>query len=460
MGQIPESRLAPNELLAHGQKLLSRRGTGHPLFLAVHLNRSDQLGALAREPASTRVLETVASRIVVHLKPTDRYALAAHDEIWVIIDGIGTQDESLALAERFRDALSTPIQIETEHDTLTARVDPLIGAAWNPDPAVGIGSLLQSAWDARGAAAQTPKRVLITKLGNQESVTRQTDLYQAVRRNLFGNELEVHFQPQINLNTTHCVAAEALIRWPRDQQIQVGASQIVTICESQGLMGQLTQFVVNAALRHHLRWKARGLDIKVSINLSARSIHDTAFPAQVASSCSAWGVSPSKLVFELTEGAIVDHEQSALECLRGLNSLGCEISLDDFGTGFASVGFLRRFPVHELKIDRTFIQNLRRERSDQQIVRALIELAHAFDIRVLAEGVEDIQTEIMLRDAGCELAHGFLYSRAMPPDQFVQWVNDNASQRSSTTIERDGVMTALNGASVAVGSMSRTSTSS
>lgn len=424
MNQAANNRLTPNELLAYGQQRLTHRDGASPMLLAVRLNRSDHLGALSGSPQAALVLEQVASRVAAHLQADDRYALASHDEAWILLTCIANMSEGVAAVERLRAELLRPIEADALDcaDAATAQLAPVFGGAWTHDASVGIGALLQSAWDARAQAATLDENVSIRELGVDDAAARQAELNIAVRRALLANELEVHFQPQLDLGTGLCVAAEALIRWPRDHALQVSASQIVSVCNATGMMGQLTQFVVNSALRHQLHWRARGLDIKVGINLSASSIRDAAFAKQVAASCAAWKVPPQSLLFELTEDAIVSQEHSTIKCIHALLDLGCELTIDDFGTGYSSVADLRRFPVHELKIDRSFVQNLHRDSNDLQVVKALIDLAHACQLRALAEGVEDVETEQILREMGCDRTQGFLYSRAMPAEQFANWV--------------------------------------
>ncbi|MBF1263184.1 MAG: EAL domain-containing protein, partial [Lautropia mirabilis] len=146
-----------------------------------------------------------------------------------------------------------------------------------------------------------------------------------------------------------------------------------------------------------------------------------------------------RLLFELTEDSIVRNERATIECMHALRNIGCELSIDDFGTGYSSFAYLRQFPVHELKLDRVFIQNLVNDRGDQQIVKALIDLAHAFDLRALAEGVDDPAAVHMLREFGCDRVQGFLYARALPADELIPWIQRFNQGEAMATMQRDGV---------------------
>jgi len=160
---------------------------------------------------------------------------------------------------------------------------------------------------------------------------------------------------------------------------------------------------------------------------------------QVAQACETWSLSPTRLLFELTEDSIVRNERATIECMHALRNIGCELSIDDFGTGYSSFAYLRQFPVHELKLDRVFIQNLVNDRGDQQIVKALIDLAHAFDLRALAEGVDDPAAVHMLREFGCDRVQGFLYARALPAEELIPWIQRFNQGEAMATMQRDGV---------------------
>ncbi|MDO4231185.1 MAG: EAL domain-containing protein, partial [Lautropia sp.] len=341
-----------------------------------------------------------------------------------------------------------PIHLPLQNSqTLTAQLQPVIGAAWSKSSAVSIGGLLQGAWDSRQMAADSEDRLHVQCIGADDNAARMAEIETALRRHLFSNELEVHFQPQIDLATNQCHAAEALIRWPQHHPLQVSPAMIASICDDRGMIGQLTQFVINTVLRQQMMWQAQGFDISIGINLSAKTANDPGFAAQVAQACETWSLSPDRLLFELTEDSIVRNERATIECMHALRNIGCELSIDDFGTGYSSFAYLRQFPVHELKLDRVFIQNLVSDHGDQQIVKALIDLAHAFNLRALAEGVDDPGAVHLLREFGCDRVQGFLYSRALPADQLMDWVQRFNRGEAMATMSSDGVTSTESGMS-------------
>ena len=234
-------RLTPNELLAYGQQLLGRKAASHPLLLTIGLNRSDHLQALARDPHSNLVLGEVINRIGKRLRAEDRVATAAFDEIWILIANVPNEAVATTVATAFREALYVPIHIPLQNaQTLTAQLQPVIGGAWSQSHAVSIGGLLQGAWDSRQMATESEQRLHVQRIGVDDNAARMAEIETALRRHLFSNELEVHFQPQIDLATNQCHAAEALIRWPRNHPLQVSPAMIASICDDRGMIGQLT----------------------------------------------------------------------------------------------------------------------------------------------------------------------------------------------------------------------------
>lgn len=197
------------------------------------------------------------------------------------------------------------------------------------------------------------------------------------------------------------------------------------------MMSQLTQFVLNTSLRHQMFWKTNDVDVAVAINISAQSLADPTFPTQVAQALSTWGADARKLTLELTESSIVQNERTALEFMNQLAELGCHLAIDDFGTGYSSFAYLRQFPLNELKIDQSFVKNIVTEHGDQRIVNALIDLAHTFGMRALAEGIETEEAKTILHDLGCDMAQGYLYAKAMSANKFVSWFREQAKANAA-----------------------------
>ncbi len=424
--EAPSARITPRELLDHAGRLLSGANPRRTVFLVVQLNRSDRLRALAQDPVSRPVMLEVIRRVKSILRPLDRYTLASHDELWLLLVDLPSEALGELAARTLRESLSRPIHLPHENGTeTTVQLRPSVGAAWTERrQAVDPMILLSTASEACQRARTRDDHVLIEKLESEQLAVDRNELEQALRKALHANELEVYFQPQVDLGRGRCVAVEALIRWTRPDGTMVSPALIAALCEERGMMGQLTQFVLNTSLRHLMVWKAQGIDVRVGINVSAISLSDHTFPALVSQALSTWGADPSKLTLELTESAIVENEGAALEFMNQLRAQGCHLAIDDFGTGYSSFAYLRQFPLNELKIDQMFVKNMIRERGDRRIVSALVDLAHTFEMRALAEGVEDAATAATLRQLGCDVAQGYFYSQAMPATKFIAWYRD------------------------------------
>jgi diguanylate cyclase len=434
-------RLPARGLLDRLGEVLRSDAAARSVLMVISLNRSDRLLALAQQPASRRVMVDVIQRIQSILRPLDRYTMVSHDELWLLLADLPSAALAELAARTLQQSLSRPIHVpQPDGRESIVQLRPAIGGAWlararHADPMV----LLNAAADACSQARRSDERVHITRLESDDDVIDRNELERDLRDALMSNELEVYFQPQIDLTIGHCVAVEALIRWNDRKRGMVSPQLIATLCEERGMMGQLTQFVLNTSLRHLMFWKSQDIDVSVAINISAMSLADQTFPTQVSQALSTWGADPQRLTLELTESSIVQNERTALEFMNQLSALGCQLSIDDFGTGYSSFAYLRQFPLNELKIDQMFVRNILTERGDQRIVHALVDLAHTFEMRALAEGVESGEAADILTKLGCDLAQGYYFAEALPANRFVNWyreLEDKVSGESSLASAR------------------------
>ena len=415
-------RVTVSELMHHvSQAHLSRPEQTH-VFLLLQLHRSDRLQALAQSDASRLVHTEVSRRFKRVLRAGDFYSFVSTDEVWVMLTNLPSEGLAKMAARTLRDHLSRPIQVETDlQQTLLVQLRPLVGGAWvDPGNFVDSLSLVTAAYDSLTKARGHDEHVVVQKAENSSSALERNALERDLRSAIHGNELEVYFQPQISTHDGRCISAEALIRWQREGQF-VSPALIASICEERGLMGHLTQFVLNGALRQLLYWKTKKLDIRMSINLSAVTMTDEVFPDVVGQALATWGVPGERLTLELTESSIVQNEASAIDFMKKLKKYGCRLAIDDFGTGYSSFAYLRKFPLDELKIDQSFVRNCSSDPADLRIVKTLVDLAHGFGLTALAEGVEDAQTLATVKEAGCDEVQGYYYSKAMPSKEFLQW---------------------------------------
>ncbi len=237
------------------------------------------------------------------------------------------------------------------------------------------------------------------------------------------------YQPKVSLAGGQEHHVEALVRWNHPIRGVVPPIDFIPFAEQTGYIRAITQWVLAHAIEQCATWRAEGLPINVSINLSARDVMDDTLPDRVVALLQVYGCAAKWIVLELTESAILDDPGHAVENLRRLSALGCRLSIDDYGTGYSSLAYLRRLPLDELKIDKSFVMEMVRDASDHVIVRSTIDLAHNMGLAVVAEGVEDEATLERLRALGCDMVQGYFMSRPLAADLVVSWMNDHVSRR-------------------------------
>jgi EAL domain-containing protein (putative c-di-GMP-specific phosphodiesterase class I) len=416
-------RMRVETLERHAAALAARDGM-RPALLAVGLARDDRMRALARREDTFAVLASLLDRVEQALRPDDRYAVVAVDELWVAIAEAPSEAIVRLASTALRDAIDGHYDGRLDDGTpQRVGVQVTIGAAWADRPISSAETLSNAAGRALVDARGAEDRIVVVRASSDQRVVR-TQLAARIRAALEANEIEMWYQPQVRLADRSCPSLEALVRWPQPPgAAPVNPATLVSICEETGMIGELTRLNLNAVLRTQMIWSQQGLEPMVAINLSALTLSDASFPTQVAQACDTWGVPPHRLMFELTEGSIARNERHTLDFMHRLRDLGCELSIDDFGTGYSSFAYLRHFPVHELKIDRAFVRNLATDEADRRITKVLVEMAHMFGLRALAEGAEDAETVRVLEALGCDFVQGWYFAKAMPGGEVPGWIS-------------------------------------
>jgi EAL domain-containing protein (putative c-di-GMP-specific phosphodiesterase class I) len=262
--------------------------------------------------------------------------------------------------------------------------------------------------------------------GRVERLALIADLRIALRQ--APQQLAVYFQPKLDLRSGKIVSAEALVRWNHPQLGVLSPDRFVPLAENSGLMDQFTPLVLDAALRECRRWWQQGSRVTVAVNLSARNVCDPRLPAIIAAALAKAGLPPSCLILEITESSIVADPAEALQVLDQIAGTGVTISLDDFGTGYSSLSYLQRLPAQEVKIDKSFVLGLTsaNPQSSRALIASITGLADHFDLRVVAEGVEDKDVMEELRGLGCDVAQGFYIGKPAPAPDSGLWLHDQA----------------------------------
>jgi diguanylate cyclase (GGDEF)-like protein len=366
--------------------------------------------------AGDELLGEVARRLRAAAPPAALVARLGSDEFVVTLRTPGTE-EAVNLAGELRRAMQDPMEI----GSLTLDVDCAVGIAVHPDHGSEPAILLQRADVATHVAKSVASAVQLFNVGLESRSTRRLGLAGDLRRALDHDELEVYFQPKVSLRTRQLVGVECLARWEHSAHGSVSPEDFVAVAEHTGQLGRLTEVVLREGLGRCRAWALAGRPLNVSVNLSPRTLTDPDFPDRVQQLLEEYGVSPDRLTLEMTEGGVVGETGRPLPSMHRLYDLGVRLAVDDFGTGYSSLSYLRRLPVHEVKIDRAFVQGMATDPGDLAIVRAVVDLSRHFGLTVVAEGVESELTLSLLEEIGCDIGQGFLFSRPLSYDRLEAW---------------------------------------
>tara|TARA_R110002110_G_scaffold405241_1_gene624271 strand:- start:108354 stop:109541 length:1188 start_codon:yes stop_codon:yes gene_type:complete len=259
-------------------------------------------------------------------------------------------------------------------------------------------------------------------LGEQkDSDVTDHQLEQRFAQALQDNEFELYFQPKVNLRSGHVGSAEALLRWLPENSDPVSPEVVVGLADDAGKAYELTKWVVHSALRQAKPW-CQGPDGGIALNLQASLVSNPDLPVLIKDALVIWGVEAERLTIEITESAIIEDKESGFNNLLKLKEMGINLSIDDFGTGYSSLSYFKHIPAAELKIDRSFVAKMLEDPQDLELVKIMITIAHQFSLKVVAEGVEDLETLRALMILDCDYAQGYYFSRPLPRQEFEAWV--------------------------------------
>jgi diguanylate cyclase (GGDEF)-like protein len=371
---------------------------------------------------SVRPYTIAAEHLRNALREEDMLARLSNKEFGFILPGIASEGHAILAANKFLRTLENQLNL----GEVATHIRPRVGIALFPDHAQSAESLLQFATVARLEAETNDNGYAIYSAEFDKTAMQIRSLEAGLKNALRENELMLYFQPQCDATSGAVIGAEALLRWKRNNNEWVPPNLLVEVAEQTGLISQLTMWVINSALRIRAGFAKDGVDVIVSVNLSAANLLENELPAFVEQALQTWGVPPSSLMLEITEGAMITDAKTSLEILHRLKDIGVHLSIDDFGTGYSSMSYLKQMPLNELKIDQTFVRKLTTIVDDQRIVRSMIDLAHNFELQVVAEGVEDKQTMDMLQTMGCDVIQGYYLAKPMPEADFVKWCQERA----------------------------------
>lgn len=398
--------------------LKNRRQTLNPLaVMVIHISVS-HITADATAYAQTEMLfAQAADRLKAVIQETDVVGRLSRDEFLIIFPKISSPDLALLAASKITKTLEDPFNVNNRF----ALAKPSLGISLFPDHGKEAETLLHHAEVAQDIARAAKQRYAIYNEDFHRENRLRRSLEKMLHMALEEDQLEIYFQPQADLNTGKITGVEALLRWNVPESGSIPPLELISVAEESGLISLLTMWVFNTSLRHWAEFKKLGIEIDISINITPSNLLDPELIDFISQSLSTWGVPAGKLTIELTESTMIGDNQATINALNRLKSLGLALSIDDFGTGYSSLAYLKKMPLNELKIDKGFIKNMLFSNEDERIVRSIIDLARNFDLRIVAEGVENLSTLEFTRKLGCDAVQGYLISKPLPFNDFADW---------------------------------------
>ena len=413
---------------------------GVALFL-LDLDRFKEINDTLGHQVGDALLQLVGERLAGVVRPEDTVARLGGDEFAILVTDVRHIQQSEDVAERVRAALAEPFR----HDGMSFEIEASIGVALHPDHGHDFETLLQRADVAMYVAKERSTGIEIYSSEIDRHSTIRLGMVAELRGALENGELELHYQPKADLRTGDVVGVEALLRWRHPERGMVPPDEFIPLAEQTGLMRVITQFVIDAALRQLAQWWGDGLRVQAAVNVCARDLYDRDFADYLRQRLAEHNVPPRALMVEVTEGVLMADPGRAATTLLSLADVGVGVSLDDFGTGYSSLVHLKRLPVSEVKIDRSFVMRMDVHEDDAAIVRSIIDLASALGLRVVAEGVETQEAWDRLAVYGCDAAQGWYLSKALPAEQVTKWLHEFAHDARAGRSSANGVPPQVHG---------------
>jgi diguanylate cyclase (GGDEF)-like protein len=372
------------------------------------------------------LLKQIGPRLATALRESDSIARLGGDEFGVLLPQISDEDDAIAVAEKIRQALRDPIAI----NGITLDLAATVGIAVYPEHGDDVETLLQRADVAMYLAKEDHSGCQIYVAERDEYSPARLALVAELRRAIDQEELLLHYQPKAELQSGHVVGVEALVRWQHPERGLLFPDEFVPLAERTGLIKELTLCVLEAALCQLRAWQESGLLLSVSVNLSARDLLDSQLPETVEQLLRKYELPAERLELEITESVLLADPMRTRLVLNRLSAMGVELAIDDFGIGYSSLAYLKRLPVKQIKIDRSFVMNMERDENDAVIVRSTIDLGRNLGLMVVAEGVESETVWSDLAGLECDLAQGYYLSRPIPAQALTDWVRERAEGTS------------------------------
>ena len=404
--------------MAHAAIVSAQSRNQQLAMMLIDLDRFKEVNDTLGHAIGDKLLQKIARQLdhLLRGRGAQLYRLGG-DEFAVLMPNALDEHEILLLANSIHSNLRSPTQVEE----IALELGGSVGIAVFPRHGDNSHSLLRCADVAMYKAKSEASRTVIYNADQDAHSPRRLSMMGELGTAIRQNQLVLHYQPRIDIASKRCLGCEALVRWQHPRLGMVPPGEFIPLAEMSDLIQPLGLWVLENALQQIERWRANGLELVVSVNLSTRNLMDSAFPTHIEKLLKKYPVPPNLLEVEITESTLIGDPERALSVIHRIHSLGVRFAIDDFGTGYSSLGYLKRLPIDTLKIDRSFIRDMLSDEQDAVIVQSTLGLAHSFGLEVVAEGVEDGKTLEALQNLNCEQAQGFFISRPIPAGEFEAW---------------------------------------
>lgn len=411
------------------RRRLEDDGNASPFCLAIlHIAKLHELVDVYGSEVGDKLIQLVATRVQGVLKSSDIIARLDGSDFLLFFDGT-SGDNIDRFGRRVLDLLAEPFRVGSIEIKTGAR----LGFAVFPEHGQDYDGLIRRAYIALSRAQEQRSDLAVYRIGQDEVHLRQIRITNRLQQAIRHNGFQLLYQPQYDLAKNRFTQVEAVVRWEDDELGVVPPDEFIPLAEHSGDITGISEWVVYGVLKQLAQWQAANLDLAVSINLSARDILRRQFVQHLIDAVNHADVQKNRLIVEVTESAVVEDPNHAIANLHKLRDAGLRVAMDDFGTGYSSLSQLKALPIHELKIDKSFILELDKDESDQKIVRSTIEMAHSLGLRVIAEGVESISTLQLLEQCGCDMVQGYCLSRPLRGDELARWLEESEEKVAAPT---------------------------
>lgn len=397
----------------------------HVAVVVVDINHFKSINDVFGHDIGDRVLCHAAERTLTAVKQRDTVVRLGSDEFLLVLAGVG-KAKAQDVARRVLNDLAKPLKI----GELQFVIDAHVGIAAYPEDGDAAEALLRRADIAMATSKQAgnhplAERVAVYQSGWEEMRLRRLALVHELRDAIEHGGLHMRFQPKLSLTTPDYLGAEALVRWVHPRLGFIGPDEFIPLAESSGHIVELTRWVLEAVIRQMAAWAQQDLHVKMSINISALDLLESSLHAFIESTLQQYNVPVAMLCLELTESSVMHDVERSLDSLQRLRDMGLRLSVDDFGTGYSSLAQLKKLPIDELKIDKSFVLKLDQSEDDRVIVHSTIELGHNMGLEVVAEGVETEAARAVLCELGCDIVQGYLLAKPLLPEEFEAWARNH-----------------------------------